>query len=178
MKSKKIEVWVGLFVVIALIAVVFLSLKVADIKEVGNQPTYRVYASFGNIGGLKERSPVKIGGVVIGRVASITLKEEMEGNYRPEVALDILNIYDHIPDSSSLSIRTSGLLGEQFLALNLGFYDEDLGSDFLKDGGRITNTHSAMVLEDLIGQFLYKTGDGDGKTTSDSKTQTEQPALP
>ena len=132
MQSKKIEVWVGLFVVIALIAVVFLSLKVADIKEVGNQPTYRVYASFGNIGGLKERSPVKIGGVVIGRVASITLKEEMEGNYRPEVALDILNIYDHIPDSS----------------------------------------------EDLIGQFLYKTGDGDGKTTSDSKTQTEQPALP
>ena len=111
--------------------------------------------------------------MVIGRVASITLKEEMEGNYRPEVALDILNIYDHIPDSSSLSIRTSGLLGEQFLALNLGFYDEDLGSDFLKDGGRITNTHSAMVLEDLIGQFLYKTGDGDGKTTSDSKTQTE-----
>ncbi len=56
----------------------------------------------------------------------------MEGNYRPEVALDILNIYDHIPDSSSLSIRTSGLLGEQFLALNLGFYDEDLGSDFSK----------------------------------------------
>ena len=95
----------------------------------------------GNIGGLKERSPVKIGGVVIGRVASITLKEEMEGNYRPEVALDILNIYDHIPDSSSLSIRTSGLLGEQFLALNLGFYDEDLGSDFLK---AVSYTHLTL----------------------------------
>lgn len=154
MQSKKIEVWVGLFVVIALIALSFLSWY-ADIKEVGNQLIYRVYASFGNIGGLKERSPVKIGGVVIGRVASITLKEEMEGNYRPEVALDILTFMTifltAVPFHSHIS-----LLGEQFLALNLGFYDEDLGSDFLKDGGRITNTHSAMVLEDLIGRPFIK----------------------
>ncbi|OAT26118.1 outer membrane lipid asymmetry maintenance protein MlaD [Proteus myxofaciens] len=178
MQSKKIEVWVGLFVVIAIIAVIFLSLKVADIKEIGNQPTYRVYASFGNIGGLKERSPVKIGGVVIGRVSSITLKEESEGNYRPEVAIDILQNYDHIPESSSLSIRTSGLLGEQFLALNLGFYDVDLGSDFLKDGGTITNTNSAMVLEDLIGQFLYKTGDGDDSKKSETAPAPEHHALP
>ncbi|WP_100159976.1 outer membrane lipid asymmetry maintenance protein MlaD [Proteus columbae] len=178
MQSKKIEVWVGLFVLIALAAVIFLCLKVADIKEMGNQPTYRVYASFGNIGGLKERSPVKIGGVVIGRVSSITLKEEDEGNYRPEVVLDILSIYDHIPESSSLSIRTSGLLGEQFLALNLGFYDEALDSTLLKDGGRITNTNSAMVLEDLIGQFLYKTGDGDDSAKSESKPTEEHSALP
>lgn len=178
MQSKKIEVWVGLFILIALAAVVFLCLKVADIKEMGNQPTYRVYASFGNIGGLKERSPIKIGGVVIGRVASISLKEESEGNYRPEVALDILKIYDHIPDSSSLSIRTSGLLGEQFLALNLGFYDEELGSDLLKEGGRIENTNSAMVLEDLIGQFLYKTGEGDDSAKSESKPTAEHSALP
>ncbi|WP_311750326.1 outer membrane lipid asymmetry maintenance protein MlaD [Proteus columbae] len=178
MQSKKIEVWVGLFVLIALAAVIFLCLKVADIKEMGNQPTYRIYASFGNIGGLKERSPVKIGGVVIGRVSSITLKEEDEGNYRPEVALDILSIYDHIPESSSLSIRTSGLLGEQFLALNLGFYDEALDSTLLKDGGRITNTNSAMVLEDLIGQFLYKTGDGDDSAKSESKPTEEHSALP
>lgn len=157
---------------------IFLCLKVADIKEMGNQPTYRIYASFGNIGGLKERSPIKIGGVVIGRVASITLKEEEEGNYRPEVALDILKIYDHIPESSSLSIRTSGLLGEQFLALNLGFYDEELGSTLLKEGGRITNTNSAMVLEDLIGQFLYKTGDGDGSAKSESEPTEEHPVLP
>ncbi|WP_193016750.1 outer membrane lipid asymmetry maintenance protein MlaD [Proteus sp. FME41] len=178
MQSKKIEIWVGLFVLIALAAVVFLCLKVADIKEMGNQPTYRVYASFGNIGGLKERSPIKIGGVVIGRVASISLKEENEGNYRPEVALDILKIYDHIPESSSLSIRTSGLLGEQFLALNLGFYDEELGSDLLKEGGTITNTNSAMVLEDLIGQFLYKTGDGDDSAKSESKPTEEHATLP
>lgn len=177
MQSKKVEVWVGLFVLIALVAIVFLSLKVADFKEIGNQPTYRVYASFGNIGGLKERSPVKIGGVVIGRVSDITLKEEDEGIYRPEVALDILSIYDHIPESSSLSIRTSGLLGEQFLALNLGFYDKDLDSDFLKEGGVIKITNSAMVLEDLIGQFLYKTGDGDGseKTEPESTSHTALP---
>lgn len=178
MQSKKIEVWVGLFVVIAIIAVIFLSLKVADIKEIGNQPTYRVYASFSNIGGLKERSPIKIGGVVIGRVASITLKEETEGNYRPEVAVDILQNYNHIPENSSLSIRTSGLLGEQFLALNLGFYSEDLDAYYLKDGGRIANTNSALVLEDLIGQFLYKTGDGDNSTKTESTSSTAHSVMP
>ncbi|WP_118985583.1 outer membrane lipid asymmetry maintenance protein MlaD [Photorhabdus sp. CRCIA-P01] len=156
MQSKKSEIWVGFFVLIALAAIVFLCLKVADIKSVGNQPTYRLYATFDNIGGLKVRSPVRIGGVVIGRVATISLDEK---TYTPQVALDIMKQYDHIPDTSSLSIRTSGLLGEQYIALNIGFEDPDMGTRILKEGDRVQDTKSAMVLEDLIGQFLYKSGD-------------------
>jgi len=96
---------------------------------------------------------------VIGRVDDIQLDQK---TYLPRVTLDIETRYDQIPDTSSLSIRTSGLLGEQFLALNLGFDDPELGSSILKDGGTIQDTKSALVLEDLIGQFLYKSGSSDG----------------
>lgn len=152
---------------IALCAVVFLCLQVANVKSIGNEPTYRIYATFDNIGGLKARSPVRIGGVVIGRVAEISLDTE---TYTPRVALDIQSRYNHIPDTSSLAIRTSGLLGEQYLALNVGFEDPDMGTAILKDGGTIQDTKSAMVLEDLIGQFLYKSGG------QDSKDKTADPA--
>ncbi|AIR69643.1 MULTISPECIES: outer membrane lipid asymmetry maintenance protein MlaD [Dickeya] len=155
MQTKKHEIWVGVFMLIALCAIVFLCLKVADLKSLGQQQTYRLYATFDNIGGLKARSPVKIGGVVIGRVADISLDTK---TYLPRVAMDIDKRYDHIPDTSSLAIRTSGLLGEQYLALNMGFEDEDMGTSILKDGGTVQDTKSAMVLEDLIGQFLYKSG--------------------
>ncbi|KFX03497.1 organic solvent ABC transporter [Pectobacterium betavasculorum] len=155
MQTKKTEVWVGVFMLIALAAILFLCLKVADLKAIGSEPTYRLYATFDNIGGLKARSPIRIGGVVIGRVADISLDEK---TYLPRVAMDIQQRYDHIPDTSSLAIRTSGLLGEQYLALNIGFEDEDMGTTILKDGGVIQDTKSAMVLEDLIGQFLYKSG--------------------
>ncbi|ACT08606.1 Mammalian cell entry related domain protein [Dickeya chrysanthemi Ech1591] len=155
MQTKKHEIGVGVFMLIALCAIVFLCLKVADLKSLGQQQTYRLYATFDNIGGLKARSPVKIGGVVIGRVADISLDTK---TYLPRVAMDIDKRYDHIPDTSSLAIRTSGLLGEQYLALNVGFEDEDMGTSILKDGGTIQDTKSAMVLEDLIGQFLYKSG--------------------
>lgn len=158
MQTKKSEVWVGAFMLVALCAIIFLCLKVADIKSLGSEPTYRVYATFDNIGGLKARSPVRVGGVVIGRVAGIELDEK---TYLPRVALDIQDRYSQIPDTSSLAIRTSGLLGEQYLALNIGFEDPEMGTAILKDGGRIQDTKSAMVLEDLIGQFLYKSG-GDG----------------
>ncbi|MBX9446696.1 outer membrane lipid asymmetry maintenance protein MlaD [Dickeya chrysanthemi] len=155
MQTKKHEIGVGVFMLIALCAIVFLCLKVADLKSLGQQQTYRLYATFDNIGGLKARSPVKIGGVVIGRVADISLDTK---TYLPRVAMEIDQRYDHIPDTSSLAIRTSGLLGEQYLALNVGFEDEDMGTSILKDGGTIQDTKSAMVLEDLIGQFLYKSG--------------------
>ncbi|KFK95326.1 MULTISPECIES: outer membrane lipid asymmetry maintenance protein MlaD [unclassified Serratia (in: enterobacteria)] len=158
MQTKKSEIWVGAFMLIALCAIVFLCLQVANIKSIGNEPTYRIYATFDNIGGLKARSPVKIGGVVIGRVAEISLDAK---TYTPRVALDIQDKYNQIPDTSSLAIRTSGLLGEQYLALNVGFEDPDMGTTILKDGGTIQDTKSAMVLEDLIGQFLYKSGGQD-----------------
>lgn len=159
MQSKKSEVWVGCFILLAIAAIIFLCLKVADIKSLGSQSTYQISASFENIGSLKEGSPVKVGGVVIGRVASITLNKE---TYVPDVKIDLLSEYNNIPDTSSLSIRTSGLLGEQYIAMNIGPYGEGLDAELLKDGGRIEDTKPAMVLEDLIGQFLYKSGDSQG----------------
>lgn len=155
MQTKRSEVWVGAFMLVALCAIIFLCLKVADVKSLGNEQTYRLYATFDNIGGLKARSPVRVGGVVIGRVADISLDAK---TYLPRVAMDIQQRFDHIPDTSSLAVRTSGLLGEQYLALNIGFEDEEMGTAILKDGGTIQDTKSAMVLEDLIGQFLYKSG--------------------
>ena len=110
MQTKKVEIWVGIFVLLALLAALFLSFKVADVTTIRTEPTYRIYATFDNIGGLKSRSPVRIGGVVVGRVADITLDEK---TYLPRDALDIEERYNHIPDTSSLSIRTSGLFGEQ-----------------------------------------------------------------
>ncbi|TBL77557.1 outer membrane lipid asymmetry maintenance protein MlaD [Obesumbacterium proteus] len=177
MQTKKSEIWVGVFMLIALCAVVFLCLQVANVKSLGNEPTYRIYATFDNIGGLKARSPIKIGGVVIGRVADITLDPK---TYLPRVAMDIDEQYNQIPDTSSLAIRTSGLLGEQFLALNVGFEDPEMGTSILKDGGTIQDTKSAMVLEDLIGQFLYKSGNDDANkkdsTSSDASAPAEAPA--
>ncbi|QDX31630.1 outer membrane lipid asymmetry maintenance protein MlaD [Dickeya poaceiphila] len=166
MQTKKHEIGVGVFMLIALCAIVFLCLKVADLKSLGPQQTYRLYATFDNIGGLKVRSPVKIGGVVIGRVKDISLDTK---TYLPRVAMDIDQRYDQIPDTSSLAIRTSGLLGEQYLALNIGFEDEDMGTSILKDGGTIQDTKSAMVLEDLIGQFLYKSGGSNTDNANQNK---------
>lgn len=168
MQTKKTEVWVGVFMLIAMAAILFLCLKVADLKAIGSEPTYRLYATFDNIGGLKARSPIRVGGVVIGRVADISLDEK---TYLPRVAMDIQQRYDHIPDTSSLAIRTSGLLGEQYLALNIGFEDEDMGTTILKEGGVIQDTKSAMVLEDLIGQFLYKSGSNSEDNTRQSGTE-------
>lgn len=153
MQTKKSEIWIGAFMLIALCAMVFICLQVANIKSIGSEPTYRIYAAFDNIGGLKMRSPVKVGGVVIGRVANIELDTK---TYTPRVALDIQEKYHQISDTSSLAIRTAGLLGEQYLALNVGFEDPDMGTAILKDGDTIQDTKSAIVLEDLVGQFLYK----------------------
>ena len=174
MQSKKNEIWVGVFMLAALLALLFLGLRVADLKTIGTEPTWKMYATFDNIGGLKVSSPVKIGGVLIGRVSDIALDEK---TLSPRVTMDISDKYaDKIPDTSSLAIRTQGLLGEQFLALNLGFDDPELGSSMLKDGSTLRDTKSALVLEDLIGQFLYKSGDN----KSDDKSQGAQsaPAAP
>ncbi len=106
-----------MFLLAALLAALFVCLKAANVTSLRTEPTYRLYATFDNIGGLKARSPVRIGGVVVGRVADITLDPK---TYLPRVAIDIDESYNHIPDTSSLAIRTSGLLGEQYLALNVG----------------------------------------------------------
>ncbi|WP_336218173.1 outer membrane lipid asymmetry maintenance protein MlaD [Citrobacter amalonaticus] len=172
MQTKKNEIWVGIFLLAALLAALFVCLKAANVTSMRTEPTYTIYATFDNIGGLKVRSPVRIGGVVVGRVSDISLDPK---TYLPRVTLDIEERYNHIPDTSSLSIRTSGLLGEQYLALNVGFEDPELGTSILKDGGTIQDTKSAMVLEDMIGQFLYNSnskGD-DNKNSGDAPAPTE-----
>lgn len=176
MQTKKSELWVGAFLLLALCAALFLCLRVADLKSLGNEPTWRLYATFDNIGGLKTGSPVKIGGVVIGRVTDIALDEK---TYSPRVSMDIEEKYNQLPDTSSLAVRTSGLLGEQYLALNVGFDDPEMGTAMLKDGSTVQDTKSAMVLEDLIGQFLYKSGNGnDNKETSSAAPETNGQAAP
>lgn len=156
MVSKKIEFFVGLFVAIGLAALLTLSLKVADSGFSGNGQTYQLFAKFENIGGLKVRSPIKVGGVVIGRVSEIRLDNE---DFTPIVTLDIFQEYQGFSEATSVSILTSGLLGEQYLGLQPGFMDESL--EILQPGDYIEDTKPAIVLEELIGQFLFSQGSGD-----------------
>lgn len=148
--SKKIELSVGIFAAIGIAALLMLSLKVADSGISGSGSTYQLYAKFDNIGGLKVRSPIKVGGVVIGRVSDIALDDD---DYMPVVTLEIYEKYDNFTEASSLSILTSGLLGEQYIGLLPGFNDDSL--DILAQGDFIEDTKPALVLEDLIGQFLF-----------------------
>ncbi|VFP86778.1 Intermembrane phospholipid transport system binding protein MlaD [Candidatus Erwinia haradaeae] len=160
MQTKKNEILVGFFLLLSLSAILFLCLQVSDLHLPFSTLTWKLYATFDNIGDLKIGSPVKIGGVVIGRVTDIKLDPK---NYSPRVSMDIKNQYNNIPDTSSLKIRTSGLLGEQYLALNIGFSDPEMGTSMLKDGGTIQDTKSVIMLEDIIGQFLYKNDNADKK---------------
>ncbi|WP_261816052.1 outer membrane lipid asymmetry maintenance protein MlaD [Vibrio gallicus] len=156
-QTKKIELWVGTFMLIGIAALLVVIFKVADIKGIGDQSSYQLKAYFDNIGSLKVRSPVKIGGVVIGRVSDINLDTE---TYTPVVTLSISTKYGYFPDTSSAQILTSGLIGEQYISLVPGFVDEDV--DTLHDGDVIEDTKSALVLENLIGQFLYNVGGDSG----------------
>ena len=150
MTSKKLELMVGFFVTLGIAALLALSLKVADSGISGNGETYQLYAKFDNIGGLKVRSPVKVGGVVVGRVSSIELDPE---DYTPVVTLDIDVQYNNFSEATSVSILTAGLLGEQYIGLLPGFMDESI--DVLEPGDFIEDTKPALVLEELIGQFLF-----------------------
>ncbi|PXY90155.1 outer membrane lipid asymmetry maintenance protein MlaD [Gilliamella apis] len=190
--SRKVEITVGLFMVLVICSVLFLCFRVTDPTSFASHNSYRVYAVFDNIGGLKVRSPIKIGGVVIGRVSNISLKSDNGDVYKPYVTMDLDSQYDKIPSSSSLSIKTSGLLGEQFIDINFGL-DQNIEQEldaldaedataptnnnvnkkpvYLIDGYVINNTKPAMVIEDLIGQFLYSAG---GSSDKDKKQDTNE----
>jgi len=150
MSQKKIELWVGLFVIGALVSLAILAFSVAGLSFKGDGRSYTINASFTNIGGLKVRAPVKLGGVVVGRVEEISLDTQ---SYMPVVRLSMFENKGIYPETSSLSILTSGLLGEQYIGITPGFIDEDI--EMLADGDTIEDTKSALVLEDLIGQFIY-----------------------
>ena len=153
MNKYKSEVLVGMFVVLTIGAVMLLALKVANQSVGGDGDTYTLYAKFDNIGGLKARSSVKVVSVNVGRVSSITLDQE---DFTPVVELSILKSYDGFPETSSVSILTSGLLGEQYVGFQPGFSFDGVAN--LKDGDYLQDTKSALVLEDLIGQFLFSRG--------------------
>jgi phospholipid/cholesterol/gamma-HCH transport system substrate-binding protein len=155
MKSRKAEFLVGAFVVLTIAAGLMLALKVANQSMSGNTDTYTLYAKFDNIGGLKVRSAVKVGGVTVGRVDDITLSNS---DFTPLVKLSISSEFDQFPETSSVSILTSGLLGEQYIGFQPGFAID--GIENLGQGDYIEDTKSALVLEDLIGQFLFSSNDG------------------
>jgi phospholipid/cholesterol/gamma-HCH transport system substrate-binding protein len=147
---------VGLFAVLGIAALLMLSLKVADSGISGSGETYDLYAKFDNIGGLKVRSPIKVGGVVVGRVKDIFLDEE---DYTPVVTLNIYAQYNNFSEATSVSILTAGLLGEQYIGLLPGFIDESVTT--LEPCDYIEDTKPALVLEELIGQFLFSQGSGE-----------------
>ena len=146
MQRSKNDVWVGLLVLIGAVAILFLALQSANLLSLSFQSTYRVTAKFDNIGGLKPQAAVKSAGVVVGRVAAIQFDDK---SYQATVTLALEQRYA-FPKDSSLKILTSGLLGEQYIGIEAGSE-----ADNLKAGDRIQATQSAVVLENLISQFLY-----------------------
>ena len=151
MQRSKSDFWVGLFVLIGLGALVFLALQSANLLSLSFQPTYRLTANFDNIGGLKPKAAVRSAGVLVGRVAHIGFDDE---RFQARVELELDTRY-HFPKDSSLKILTSGLLGEQYIGIEAGADDKNLAS-----GDNVTQTQSAVVLENLISQFLYNSAAG------------------
>lgn len=151
-KQSKIEIWVGFLVLITLASMVFIALKVSNFSAIQERPSYQVHGLFSNIGGLTVRAPVKISGVVVGRVSDIQIDPV---SYRAKVVMDIYQDYNDLPLDSSASILTSGLLGSQYIGIEIGGDEEVLVA-----GGRINYTQSALVLENLIGQLMVKLTDG------------------
>ena len=161
MQRSKNDVWVGLFVLIGAAALLFLALQSANLLSLNFQKTYSVSARFDNIGGLKPQTAVKSAGVVVGRVESITFDDK---NFQASVTLALQSRYS-FPKDSSLKILTSGLLGEQYIGIEAGAEEKNLQA-----GDTITATQSAVVLENLIGQFLYsKAADGTNPGTAPKK---------
>jgi phospholipid/cholesterol/gamma-HCH transport system substrate-binding protein len=146
MERSRSDVWVGLFVLLGAGAILFLALQSANLLTLSFQPTYHVVAKFDNIGGLKKQAAVKSAGVVVGRVESIGFDDK---SFQARVSLALEQRYT-FPKDSSMKILTSGLLGEQYIGIEPGADDKNMAG-----GDTVTSTQSAVVLENLIGQFLY-----------------------
>mgnify|MGYP001595110962 CR=1 FL=1 len=146
-KSRLMEVWVGVFAFIGIAGLVFLAYEVSSLSHSTSENTFSVKANFTNVGGLKPRAPITISGVKIGEVTSITYDQDI---YEAIVVMAIENKYDKIPEDTSASIFTAGLLGEQYIGLDPGGAE-----DYLEDGSEIDITQSAIVLEKVIGEFLF-----------------------
>ena len=154
MQRSKNDVWVGLFVLLGAAALVFLALQSANLLSLNFQSGYQIAARFDNIGGLKPQAAVRSAGVVVGRVESIAFDDK---TYQARVTLSMQDRYQ-FPEDSSLKILTSGLLGEQYIGIEAGADEKNLAA-----GDMVTATQSAVVLENLIGQFLYSKAEDGGK---------------
>lgn len=154
-RQAKIEIWVGAFVLMSLAALLMIAFQVSNFSTWKEKPSYQVSALFDNIGGLKTRAPVKISGVVIGRVTAISVDPS---SFKAKVEMKIDQDFNEISIDSSASILTSGLLGDQYIGLDIGGDEE-----YLVEGSDIELTQSALVLEDLIGQFIVKFSDSSDK---------------
>jgi phospholipid/cholesterol/gamma-HCH transport system substrate-binding protein len=146
MQRKSLDLWVGLFVLLGAAALFFLAMKAGNMSSLSFDQTYPVITRFDNIGGLKPRAPVKSAGVVVGRVAEIKFDDK---SYQAIVTLNLESNYK-FPKDTSAKILTAGLLGEQYIGLEAGGDTSNLIA-----GDRIKMTQSAVVLENLISQFLY-----------------------
>jgi phospholipid/cholesterol/gamma-HCH transport system substrate-binding protein len=167
MKKTALDFWVGLFVVLGFVALLFLALKAGNMSSLSFQATYTVKLKFDNIGGLKPRAPVKSAGVTVGRVDAIGFDQN---TYQAVVSIDIDKQYQ-FPKDSSAKILTSGLLGEQYIGLEPGGDDQ-----MLKTGDTISMTQSAVVLENLIGQFLYNKAADSGASKNPAAASGAAPA--
>lgn len=165
MSREKTDFWVGLFVLLGALALGFLALRAGNLSTFSFAPTYTLSANFDNVGGLKPRAAVKSAGVVVGRVSSITFDDK---TFQAVVSVNLEKAYQ-FPKDTSASILTSGLLGEQYLGLTAGSEEENF-----TDGGKIRYTQSAVVLEQLISQFLYGSAEKQG-ASSGSEPATKAP---
>jgi phospholipid/cholesterol/gamma-HCH transport system substrate-binding protein len=156
MDRKTIDLWVGIFMLMGVVGLLFLSLRVGNLGEDRPSSTYTVEAKFSNIGGLKAKAPVKSAGVLVGRVSDIRFDND---RFQAAVMLTLDKRYS-FPKDTSASILTSGLLGEVYIGLEPGGEDKKLAG-----GDKISLTQSAVVLERLIGQFMFgKAAEGDAGT--------------
>jgi len=158
MRQRYLEFFVGIFIVLAVLAFAFLSFKVSGLADFATQNTYTVTAYFTNVGDLKARAPVTIAGVTVGRVRSITLDPK---TFQAIATLDIDKKDNNIPTDSTANIYTAGIIGSNYISLTPGF-DETV----LKNGDKITNTNQALILQDLIGQFMYNISHKEQSTNS------------
>ena len=166
--TRSLEIGTGLFVLLGFAALAFLTTQLpgTSLKLGGGPPTFLVTAKFDNIGDLKSGSPVTMAGVTIGRVESIRFDPK---DYKAAVTLSIENQYSEIPDDSDASIQTAGLLGGKYVGIGPG------GSEtFLKDGGQIEFTQSAIVLESLVNKFFANMADKGGDTKSEPAAQEQK----
>jgi phospholipid/cholesterol/gamma-HCH transport system substrate-binding protein len=145
--TRKLEITVGVFVALGMAALFMLAMQVSNLASISNEEGYQITAYFDNVGGLKVRSPVTAGGVRVGRVSGIEYDQE---TYQAKVSLNMYPEYRAFPIDTSASIFTAGLLGEQYIGLEPGAEE-----DYLADGDSVRLTQSALVLEQVIGQFLF-----------------------